>query len=138
MAVTPGTRFGRYEIRSLLGAGGMAEVYLAWDTQLDRSVAIKILPAAAIASDEQMRRFVQEAKAVSALNHPNILTIYEIGHASSETHFIATEFIDGSTLRRHMAVFSWATRSSSERNWLMSPTGRSYGASSITGGSPTS
>lgn len=102
MAVTAGTRLGRYEIRSLLGAGGMGEVYLAWDMQLERTVALKILPLT-VASDQQMRRFIQEAKAVSALNHPNILTIYEIGHTNSETPFIATEFIDGLTLRQHMA-----------------------------------
>ena len=79
----------------------MGEVYLARDTQLERTVALKILPAA-IASDQQrMRRFIQEAKAASSLNHQNIITIYEIGEADS-THFIATEFIDGATLRQHI------------------------------------
>lgn len=97
-----GTRLGRYEIRAQLGSGGMGEVYLAWDTLLDRKVALKILPEEAASNPLSMQRFVQEAKAASALNHPNILTIYEIG-TEPGTHFIATEFIDGETLRRKMA-----------------------------------
>jgi serine/threonine protein kinase/Tol biopolymer transport system component len=99
--LSPGTKLSRYEIRSLLGAGGMGEVYLAEDTKLDRKVALKILPAKVAANPESMRRFVQEAKAASALNHPNIVTIYEIEEITS-TRFIATEFIDGETLREHM------------------------------------
>jgi serine/threonine protein kinase/TPR repeat protein len=96
-------KIGRYEICSQLGAGGMGEVYLANDTKLDRKVALKILPADIVdsqagASSDRVRRFVQEAKAASALNHPNILTIYEIDEIDSE-HFIATEFVDGETLR---------------------------------------
>ncbi|HZN05548.1 MAG TPA: protein kinase [Pyrinomonadaceae bacterium] len=93
-------RIGRYEICSQLGAGGMGEVYLANDTKLDRKVALKILPPDVVAgkSEERVRRFIQEAKAASALNHPNILTIYEIDEIDSE-HFIATEFVDGHTLR---------------------------------------
>jgi serine/threonine protein kinase/cytochrome c-type biogenesis protein CcmH/NrfG len=91
---------GRYEICSKLGAGGMGEVYLANDPKLDRKVALKILPANVLGdkSGDRVRRFVQEAKAASALNHPNILTIYEIDEIDSE-QFIATEFIDGDTLR---------------------------------------
>jgi eukaryotic-like serine/threonine-protein kinase len=96
-----GTRLGRYEIRSLLGAGGMGEVYLAWDTRLDRKVALKILPDAVARDPDRMMRFAQEAKAASGLNHPNIITIYEIDQSES-TSFIATEFIDGSTLRERM------------------------------------
>jgi eukaryotic-like serine/threonine-protein kinase len=93
-----GTRLGRYEIHSQLGAGGMGEVYLAQDTRLDRKVALKILPGDVAADPDRMRRFVQEAKAASASNHPNIITIYEIDE-SGPTSFIATEFIDGATLR---------------------------------------
>jgi non-specific serine/threonine protein kinase len=94
---------GRYEICSHIGAGGMGEVYLANDPKLDRKVALKILPAEMVgakseSSNDRVRRFVQEAKAASALNHPNILTIYEIDEIDSE-HFIATEFVDGYTLR---------------------------------------
>ncbi len=90
---------GRYEICSQLGAGGMGEVYLAHDTKLDRKVALKVLAAGVVAdNDDRVRRFVQEAKAASALNHPNILTIYEIDEIDSE-QFIVTEFVDGETLR---------------------------------------
>src|SRR6266849_5108368 len=99
--MTPGTKLGRYEIRAPLGAGGMGEVYLAQDRKLDRKVALKILPTEVAADRNRMSRFVQEAKAASALNHPNIITIYEIEHIDS-VNFIATEFIDGETLRRRM------------------------------------
>ena len=101
MAAETGTKFGRYEIRSKIGAGGMGEVYLAQDTKLDRKVALKILPAEVAAHPDRMKRFVQEAKAASALNHPNIITIHEIDETDSG-HFIATEFIDGETLRQHI------------------------------------
>src|SRR6516162_2430926 len=79
MTLVSGTKLGRYEIRSQLGAGGMGEVYLAQDTKLDRKVALKILPADIAANQDRMRRFIQEAKAAAALNHPNIAHIYEIG-----------------------------------------------------------
>ena len=101
MSIAAGTKLGRYEIRSKIGAGGMGEVYLAQDTKLDRKVALKILPAEVAAMQERMRRFVQEAKAASALNHPNIITIYEIEETES-VNFIATEFIDGRTLREKL------------------------------------
>src|SRR5438552_3275160 len=97
-----------YRILSKLGAGGMGEVYLAQDTKLDRKVALKILPADVAAHPDRMRRFVQEAKAASALNHPNIITIYEIDEWGSRptvrevVQFIATEFIEGQTLRERM------------------------------------
>ncbi|HEY0006642.1 MAG TPA: protein kinase [Pyrinomonadaceae bacterium] len=98
MTIAPGTSFGRYQIRSPLGAGGMGEVYLAQDTQLERAVALKLLPAQFTQDTERVRRFQQEARATSALNHPNILTIFEIGEEQG-TYFIATEFINGQTLR---------------------------------------
>jgi serine/threonine protein kinase/Tol biopolymer transport system component len=101
MTIPPGTRFGRYEIRSQLGAGGMGVVYLAQDMQLERTVALKVLPADVASDQQRMFRFMQEAKAASALNHPNIITIYEIGEEDS-AHFISTEFINGDTLRRLM------------------------------------
>src|SRR6266480_2532519 len=99
MSIEPGVRLGRYEIRSKIGAGGMGEVYLAQDTELDRKVALKILPAEVASNQDRMRRFVQEAKAAAALNHPNIAHIYEIGEAAG-LNFIAMEFIDGHTLRQ--------------------------------------
>src|ERR1700694_4720226 len=94
----PGASLSHYRIVSKIGAGGMGEVYLAQDTKLDRKVALKILPADVATNQDRMRRFVQEAKAASALNHPNIITIYEIDETDSGL-FIATEFIDGETLR---------------------------------------
>src|SRR3989442_15637310 len=94
----PGVTLSHYHIVSKIGAGGMGEVYLAEDTKLDRKVALKILPAEVAAHPDRMKRFVQEAKTASALNHPNIITIYEIEQIDS-IHFIATEFIEGETLR---------------------------------------
>jgi eukaryotic-like serine/threonine-protein kinase len=98
MTIALGTKLGRYEIRSKIGEGGMGEVYLAQDPKLDRKVALKILPADLAANRDRMRRFVREAKAAAALNHPNIATIHEIGE-SNNVNFIAMEFIDGCTLR---------------------------------------
>lgn len=95
--LSAGTRLGRYEIRAKIGEGGMGEVYRALDTELDRVVAIKILPEKLAADQQRLQRFIQEAKSASALNHPHILTIHEIG-TSGPVHFIATEFIDGETL----------------------------------------
>lgn len=97
-SLPPGTKLGRYEVRSQLGAGGMGVVYLGVDMELGRTVALKILPQGLTPDPNLLSRFIQEAKAASALNHPHILTIHEIGNAAS-FHFIATEFIDGHTLR---------------------------------------
>jgi serine/threonine protein kinase/Tfp pilus assembly protein PilF len=103
MTIASGTKLGRYEIRSKLGAGGMGEVYLAQDTTaLDRTVALKILPVEVAADKDRLQRFTQEARTVSNLNHPNILTIYEFGQADSAC-FIATEFVDGETLRQYLS-----------------------------------
>jgi eukaryotic-like serine/threonine-protein kinase len=101
MPVVVGARLEHYEILSPLGAGGMGEVYLAADTRLGRKVALKLLLQRFTQDRERALRFQQEARAASALNHPNILTIYEIGEFE-EGQFIATEFIDGQTLRMLM------------------------------------
>jgi len=98
LTISAGTKLGRYEIRSQLGEGGMGKVYLAQDTELDRKVALKILPAEVAAQRDRMERFVREAKAAAALNHPNIAHVYEIGEVDN-LHFIAMEFVDGVTLR---------------------------------------
>jgi serine/threonine protein kinase/Tol biopolymer transport system component len=95
-----GKKLGRYVIRSLIGAGGMGEVYLADDTLLRRPVAIKLLTADFALKDERLHRFEREAYAASSLNHPNIVTIHEIG-ADDGHHFIATEYVDGESLREH-------------------------------------
>jgi serine/threonine protein kinase/tetratricopeptide (TPR) repeat protein len=92
----------RYRVGRLIGAGGMGEVYLAEDETLNRKVALKLLPVRFTRDEERVRRFQREARAASALNHPNILTIYEIGHDDS-VHYIATEYIEGETLRERMA-----------------------------------
>jgi eukaryotic-like serine/threonine-protein kinase len=102
MPIAAGTRFDRYQIISLIGSGGMGEIYLAQDARLNRKVAIKLLPDRYTQDTERLRRFEQEAQAASALNHPNIITIFEIGEAEGR-HFIATEYIEGLTLRRRMA-----------------------------------
>ena len=103
MPLSEGIKIGRYEIRAHLGTGGMGQVYLARDTsELDRTVAIKLLPRAAAADPKWMQRFIREARTVSSLNHPNVLTIYEFGIHES-TRFMAMEYVDGVTLREHLS-----------------------------------
>jgi eukaryotic-like serine/threonine-protein kinase len=99
MAVSIGGRFDRYEIIAPLGSGGMGEVYLARDSRLGRKIALKVLLTEFTKDPSRLQRFEQEAKTASALNHPNIITIHEIGEFNS-THFITTEFIEGRTLRQ--------------------------------------
>jgi len=99
MPVSAGTQLGPYEVLSVLGVGGMGEVYCALDTRLNRKVALKVLPASTDGDTERLHRFEQEARAASALNHPNIVTIYDIGGADS-LRYIAMELIEGSTLRQ--------------------------------------
>ena len=96
-----GDAIGPYQIASVLGIGGMGEVYLARDTRLGRQVALKLLPPQFTIDPERVRRFEQEARTASALNHPNIVTIHEIGRINS-AQFIVTEFVDGRTLRQTM------------------------------------
>jgi len=102
MNLEAGTRIGRYEIQSLIGAGGMGEVYRALDTELNRPVALKFLHADVATDQDRMSRFIQEARAASALNHPNILTVFDIGQTDAGARFFATEFVQGTTLREHM------------------------------------
>ena len=97
MSIPSGKIFGHYEIVSPLGAGGMGEVYLAKDTQLDRSVALKFLPFEIAGDQQRLKRFIQEAKAASSLHHPNIAHIYEIGDADG-VRFIAMEYVEGKSL----------------------------------------
>ncbi|HEX8890261.1 MAG TPA: protein kinase [Pyrinomonadaceae bacterium] len=98
-----GQQINHYKMMSQLGAGGMGEVYLAQDTKLGRRVALKLLPASFTNDEDRLHRFQQEARTASALNHPNILTIYEIGEAEGR-QYIATELIEGATLREHLTV----------------------------------
>jgi Tol biopolymer transport system component/predicted Ser/Thr protein kinase len=102
MTLTAGTRLGPYEVLAPLGAGGMGEVYRARDTRLEREVAIKVLPAELAADAERLRRFEKEARSASALNHPNIVTIYDIG-SEGGVSYIAMERVEGATLRELLA-----------------------------------
>jgi len=97
-----GQTLGRYGVISILGVGGMGEVYLARDAKLERKVALKLLPPQYTSDQSRIKRFEREARAASALNHPNIITIYEIGEAEGK-HFIAAEYVEGQTLRELMA-----------------------------------
>src|SRR6266566_3072851 len=98
MTLSSGTRLGVYEVIAPLGAGGMGEVWRARDTRLSREVAIKVLPADVSSDPSRLKRFEKEARSASALNHPNIVTIYEIG-SSDSISYIAMERVDGKTLR---------------------------------------
>ena len=101
MSLSAGTQLGSYEIVSLIGAGGMGEVYRARDPKLGRDVAIKVLPAAFSSDAERLRRFEQEAQAAGALNHPNVLVIYHIDR-HEESPYIVSELLEGETLRDRM------------------------------------
>src|SRR5215471_10042452 len=98
MSLAAGTRLGAYEVVAPLGAGGMGEVWRARDARLAREVAVKILPQEVASDPGRLRRFEKEARAASALNHPNIVTIYDIGSENS-LFFIAMEMVAGKTLR---------------------------------------
>jgi serine/threonine protein kinase/Tol biopolymer transport system component len=102
MQLTSGTRLDTYEIRHRVAAGGMGEVYYARDTTLGRFVALKLLLPELTTNEDRVRRFLQEARAASGLNHPNIITVHEIGHTDS-LHYIASEFVDGETIRTLIA-----------------------------------
>jgi len=93
-----GCEVGNYKIEKLLGAGGMGEVYLAFESRLNRRVALKILPPEFVADAERVARFEREARAVSALNHPNLVTIHDLGSLDG-LHYIAMEYVEGRTLR---------------------------------------
>src|SRR3989440_2894675 len=101
MALKPGTILGQYEIRSPLGAGGMGEVYRARDTRLDRDVAVKVLPESLTSNPDRLRRFEQEARAAAALNHPNILAVYQMG-TQDGVSFLVSELLEGETLRERL------------------------------------
>ena len=102
MSLTSGSRVGPYEVISAAGAGGMGEVYRARDTRLDRTVAIKILPAHLTDNPDAKQRFDREARAISSLNHPNICTLYDVGHQDG-MDYIVMEFLEGETLAARLA-----------------------------------
>jgi serine/threonine protein kinase/tetratricopeptide (TPR) repeat protein len=100
--LTPGVRFGPYEIGAPVGSGGMGEVYRAHDARLDRTVALKVLPHALTADTQALQRFEREARAIAALSHPNICTIHDVGEASDRRKFIVMELLEGETLRQRL------------------------------------
>ena len=109
MTLSSGTRLGPYEILSPLGAGGMGEVYRARDTRLEREVAVKVLPSALASDPERLKRFEREARSASSLNHPNIVTIYDIGSTGSVS-YIAMELVNGEPLRTLLTEGALPTR----------------------------
>ena len=110
MPLQPGTRLGPYEVIALIGAGGMGEVWLATELRLGRKVALKLLPADLTRDPVRIQRFEQEARAASALNHPNVCTIHALDQTSEGQHYIAMEYVEGETLRQRLATSRLSVR----------------------------
>ncbi len=102
MTIAAGTKLGPYEIIAPIGAGGMGEVYRARDTRLDRTVAVKVLPSHLSENPEAKQRFDREARAISSLNHPNICTLFDVGHQDG-VDYLVMEYLDGETLADRLA-----------------------------------
>src|SRR5271170_2716326 len=109
MPLPAGTRLGPYEILAPIGAGGMGEVYKARDTRLGRNVALKILPAAFASDPDRVRRFEQEGRATAALNHPNIVVLYDVG-SQDGVFYVVTELLEGETLRERLTGLALPVR----------------------------
>jgi len=109
MSLIAGTKLGRYEIRSKIGEGGMGEVYLARDTEISRDVAVKVLPSTFSTEQDRLKRFQQEACAAGALNHPNILSIYDVGNHDGSP-YVVSELLEGETLRKRIGATPLAPR----------------------------
>ena len=114
MSLQPGARLGPYEVVALLGTGGMGEVYRGRDPRLARDIAIKVLPTAVTADPDRLHRFEQEAKAAAALNHPNILAVYDIGQHNGSP-YIVSELLEGQTLRAHLTSASAVARTAGQQ-----------------------
>src|ERR671912_47033 len=110
MPLGPGSRLDAYELLQPLGAGGMGEVWLATELRLGRKVALKLLPADLTRDPAGILRFEQEARAASALNHPNVCTIHALGETTDGQHYIAMEYVEGETLRRRLATSRLSVR----------------------------
>src|SRR6202451_610498 len=108
MPLQPGEKLGPYEIVAPVGAGGMGEVYRARDARLNRDVAIKVLPAAFARDPDRLRRFQQEAQAIAALNHPNILAIHDFGEHEGSPYLV-TELLEGETVRQRLGALLMRT-----------------------------
>jgi serine/threonine protein kinase len=113
MPLAPGTRLGRHQVVAFVGAGGMGEVYRARDSRIGRDVAVKIIPPAVAGHPERVRRFEQEARAAGALNHPNILTIYDVG-VHDGALYVVYELLEGDTLRDRLAEGALSRRKAVE------------------------
>jgi serine/threonine protein kinase len=120
MTLKPGTVLGQYEIRAPLGAGGMGEVYHAHDTRLDREVAIKVLPQSFTSDPDRLRRFEQEARAAAALNHPNILVVYQMA-TENGVSYLVSELLEGETLRERLGLGPVPLRKAIESFFLNQP-----------------
>ena len=125
MKITEGTKLGRYEVRSLIGVGGMGEVYRAFDPKIGREVAIKVLPADFSADKERVARFEQEAQAAGALNHPNIIAVYDVD-TQDDALYVVSELLEGEELRQSSLVYA---------DWSKSGVGNLF-AQPISGGEP--
>ena len=138
MTIGAGVRLGPYEILAPLGAGGMGEVYRAKDTRLERTVAIKVLPAHAADNPEQRQRLDREARAIAALTHPHICTLHDIGHQDG-IDYLVMEYLEGETLAQRLVkgplptdqVLRYATEMAAVRGHVKSPT---RGRAAATGG----
>src|SRR5207249_3190295 len=113
MTIAAGTKLGRYEILSQLGAGGMGEVYRARDEKLNRDVAIKVLPTTFLANSDRLRRIDQEARAASSLNHPNILAVYDVG-THDRAPYVVSELLEGKSLKDQLDDGSIAQRKATD------------------------
>src|SRR5262249_49359609 len=113
VSLASGTKLGRYEIRSMIGEGGMGEAYRAFDERLNRSVAIKVLPADLSTNADRLHRFEQEAKAAGALNHPNLLAVYDVG-MHDNAPYVVSELLQGETLREVFEQRSPGTRKATD------------------------
>src|ERR1700733_11036264 len=116
MSFTPGSKLGPYEIQSFVGAGGMGEVYRARAPRLQRMVALKILPQSLSADPGRLGRVQQEARIVGALNHPNLIAIYDVG-SQDGVHFLVSEFLEGQTLRERLKAAPLPQRRGNENSF---------------------
>src|SRR5215472_5717680 len=137
MPLSPGYKLGPYEIISSIGAGGMGEVYRARDSRLGREVAIKVLPASLSRDAERLKRFEQEARAASALNHTNILTIFDVG-SHEDSPYLVMELLEGETLRERLTNPAARKSKSRQSGHPSHSTGSSTGAPGAGSASSTS
>ena len=113
MSLSPGMRLGHYDVVAPLGAGGMGEVYRARDARIGRDVAVKVLPVALAQDEDRLRRFEQEARAAGRLNHPNVLTVHDVGR-HEDVPYVVSELLEGETLRERLSGSGLPVRKATE------------------------